>query len=761
MADFSVATRSKTNIFLIGSTVNCINGAKLPSNLQVLQLFFHYHSNLKHTVKESCNLTYETVVNFWEKGGIPTRAKQHVIAKLESKYQQWRNIQRNCKRRSETQMQKEETFVKDFSLLFDIAHQDAIHMIKIQEDRDFLTSQRDGMQGCMTSIDMKKLKSDERKQQREKKFEERRTRAEKQKWKIEETVTLELSSDENTSETECNFDDVKIITNKHTFQAALKVKRARKGIKDIVSPQVASTLDRCKISDRKAVHILAATAASLGQDVSELNISRSTIKRARQENRFARARKIKDEFNVDVSLTIHWDGKLLTELTGSEKVDRLAILVSGGGVQQLLAVPKLENGTGKAIAEAIYESINDWGIKEQVCGMCFDTTAVNTGDKSGACVLLEQMLGKRMLSFACRHHALEVVLESVFSKALGASSTGPDILLFKRFKKQWNLLDKTKFRTITDDEYISSKISDEQQQQVLSFARKNIDESQPRDDYRELLHLTIIFLSGRSSGNVSFRAPAGLHRARWMARVLYAYKILMFGTTSKDSNSFQISAAEEKGLQALLCFVIVGGYIEAWITAPLAISAAMNDLKFLSRLQAYSAIDKVIADTAMHKFLRHLWYLSDEMIGLAFFDETIPVDEKMAMVLALHEVRVTSPPPKRVIMNVSDIRHGLKPSSLVTDNTNKFFSAMRLSMDFLTQNPASWPDDSNYISSRNIVSKVKVVNDTAERGVALIQEFTDLITHDEQQKQFLLQIVAEHRKLLPGCSKSAMVEAFK
>ncbi|KAG0725682.1 hypothetical protein GWK47_038130 [Chionoecetes opilio] len=42
-----------------------------------------------------------------------------------------------------------------------------------------------------------------------------------------------------------------------------------------------------------------------------------------------------------------------------------------------------------------------------------------------------------------------------------------------------------------------------------------------------------------------------------------------------------------------------------------------------------------------------------------------------------------------------------------------------------------------------------VVNDHAERGVALIQEFNGSLTKDEEQLQFLLQVVADHRKAFP------------
>ena len=42
---------------------------------------------------------------------------------------------------------------------------------------------------------------------------------------------------------------------------------------------------------------------------------------------------------------------------------------------------------------------------------------------------------------------------------------------------------------------------------------------------------------------------------------------------------------------------------------------------------------------------------------------------------------------------------------------------------------------------------------TAERGIALIQECSGLVSNDEDQIQFILQVVTEHRKLYPDCFK--------
>lgn len=43
--------------------------------------------------------------------------------------------------------------------------------------------------------------------------------------------------------------------------------------------------------------------------------------------------------------------------------------------------------------------------------------------------------------------------------------------------------------------------------------------------YRELLELAIIVLGGTPPRGIEFLALGALHRARWMARIIYAIKI--------------------------------------------------------------------------------------------------------------------------------------------------------------------------------------------------------------------------------------------
>lgn len=57
-------------------------------------------------------------------------------------------------------------------------------------------------------------------------------------------------------------------------------------------------------------------------------------------------------------LTVHWYRKILLQDDGS-RGDRLAIFVTGQGVEKLLRVRRLPVGTGEAATTAVYETLED------------------------------------------------------------------------------------------------------------------------------------------------------------------------------------------------------------------------------------------------------------------------------------------------------------------------------------------------------------------------------------------------------------------
>ncbi|XP_076849024.1 beta-ureidopropionase isoform X1 [Brachyhypopomus gauderio] len=462
----------------------------------------------------------------------------------------------------------------------------------------------------------------------------------------------------------------------------------------------------------------------------------------------------KKTFNPSVPLVVHWDGKMLPDVTGHEQVDRLPVLVSGFQVEKLLGVPKLPNGTGETVSNAVVTMVQEWGIESQVKAMCFDTTASNTGRKNGACGVIETRLVKNLLHLACHHHIHEIVVGDVFKHCFGPSS-GPEIGLFKRFHDYWPRIDRSQFQTAMDDPFCVEALAKlvDLKVNAISFAKDVLSSSQQtRDDYRELLELTVLFLGDTPPRGIRIMAPGTMHRARWMAKLLYCMKIWLF------KEQFKLTAREETSLRDMSLFGCLL-YTKAWTLCPKPASAPANDLAFLKLIHQYANVNKGISTAAVKAFLRHLWYLSEELIILAFFDDGVNSNIKRNMITALQKAGSDeTKPPKRI-----EIEPGVIPEKelqdFVTNRTISFFHTLGLNADFLTQaDPDTWQKCDDFPQAKKYVDSLAVVNDRAERAVKLMQDFNTSITTNEDQKQYLLQAVLSHRARYPVARKSLFVE---
>lgn len=176
----------------------------------------------------------------------------------------------------------------------------------------------------------------------------------------------------------------------------------------------------------------------------------------------------------------------------------------------------MESATGLNCANAVYDLLKKWNSDNEkaVVAMCFDTPSSNTGQYNGACVLLEQNLGRCLLALACRHHIFEIIIGAIFTTVLGQTK-GPTIPIFLRFKKSWASIDKLKFEPGVKDDAIKNALTDVHDE-IIIFCQDELKKPMIRHDYQELLNLTLIFLGGYTK-NVSFREPGAIHQARWMA----------------------------------------------------------------------------------------------------------------------------------------------------------------------------------------------------------------------------------------------------
>lgn len=179
------ADEQKRQIALIGHVSHQIVGAKLPSNRQVLEVFFYNMRFVNLSVKESARLTIDAVVIFWKQARIPFRDEHKCAEKIVKMHETWRGLnKKSVNEMAAVMKQKYDLFMDELDDLFDIARADALTTMTNKEDREFLEKQRQkGRPGSMMGIDMKLSAKEDRSELRKKKEEERKKREKDRKLK--------------------------------------------------------------------------------------------------------------------------------------------------------------------------------------------------------------------------------------------------------------------------------------------------------------------------------------------------------------------------------------------------------------------------------------------------------------------------------------------------------------------------------------------------------------------------------------------------
>ena len=193
--------------------------------------------------------------------------------------------------------------------------------------------------------------------------------------------------------------------------------------------------------------------------------------------------------------------------------------------------------------------------------------------------------------------------------------------------------------------------------------------------------------------------------------------------------------------------------------APVAVSAPMNDLQLLQSLLEYSSINAEVSKAASQKFSNHLWYLAPELVGLALFDSQVSAPTKRMMVRAMKDANEDDEQGhmKRTTVDLGTFACK-KIEDFVSPKSKILFKVMDLPDAFLEVDPDEWEPREDFQTALGVVKAINVVNDHAEREVALIQEHLGLITKDESQLQYLLQIVQNHRQKYPDCRKQLLMD---
>jgi len=154
--------------------------------------------------------------------------------------------------------------------------------------------------------------------------------------------------------------------------------------------------------------------------------------------------------------------------------------------------------------------------------------------------------------------------------------------------------------------------------------------------------------------------------------------------------------------------------------------------------------DIALSRAGLKMMHRHSWYLSPELATLAIFSDLLSANEKAHIVLTLTNER-GSHLLKSLPKTVADL-----------NGSRTFFETAGIDDSFLDIPIDIWPSTNSYIEADHMIKNLACINDSAGRGVALIQTF-NAATIDEEQLQYLLQVVEQHRAAFPKCDREYLI----
>ena len=422
----------------------------------------------------------------------------------------------------------------------------------------------------------------------------------------------------------------------------------------------------------------------------------------------------------------------------------------------MLGVPPADSSKGADQLAVLTKLIEEWGIKEYIMGIGFDTTASNTGIHNGAVTLVEKYIGQACLWSACQRHIYELHIKHAAESVFGPTSS-PSDKLFKNLRLNWlDLVDRIDYSDLSvfDWEGLRGTVLETEAFETLEFCRRALAaDTFPREGYKELVQLILVWLGG--AGEVpgfKFQWPGAYHHARFMAKSLYILKLDILSSLCKF-----LSNVEKEQVSRLALFV--GVYFGRWfLQCAVPTSAPYRTITSFQQMLSFSEFDIQLAFTVMDSML-----VTEQWLIVCLADSHCPEEEKKAVATVLAKTRRpdTYIPGKPELPEEFWPESGEKPSlaSFVGEKSWLLPSLLKLEpedMEWLLLEVHQWPLISGYRKFSEFVSELLVVNDPAERGVKLIQDFISTSTDEGLRQARLLSASEQRKKLSKDVSKKQM-----
>ena len=171
-----------------------------------------------------------------------------------------------------------------------------------------------------------------------------------------------------------------------------------------------------------------------------------------------------------------------------------------------------------------------------------------------------------------------------------------------------------------------------------------------------------------------------------------------------------------------MCVFFSRVYVKAWITAPLAVETPNSDLSLLKCLKKYADIKDAISEVTTEKIARHLWYLSEELVGLSLFDDDAMSSIKEKMAQAILQPMEQETPVKKASVSLNTVTSKTW-ADFASSNTCLLFQKLNFSYSFLYLPVAQWNENEDFKILKDFCKSLAATNDRAEQSVALVQKF--------------------------------------
>jgi hypothetical protein len=136
----------------------------------------------------------------------------------------------------------------------------------------------------------------------------------------------------------------------------------------------------------------------------------------------------------------------------------------------------------------------------------------------------------------------------------------------------------------------------------------------------------------------------------------------------------------------------------------------------------------------------------------------VAIPDKRAMQRTLRVTTTTENSDSRTIRLIDTANLEKKTLQQLIDSTSiSTLKLLKFDTEFLLHsNPKLWNNSKINLEMKEVVDHIRVVNDSAERAIALATTYNDKLTKDESEKQQVIQVAADNRKRLPNADKKTI-----